>query len=74
MGWTMTLKDDFGVIAWTRQAGSYLSLFLLLSLFSISVRLDNVYPRDHHFSWKAGKIFILSSYKCINKGPVLTYI
>uniref|UniRef100_A0A3P9C4G4 Thrombospondin type 1 domain containing 7B n=1 Tax=Maylandia zebra TaxID=106582 RepID=A0A3P9C4G4_9CICH len=53
MGWTMTLKDDFGVIAWTRQAGSYLSLFLLLSLFSISVRLDNVYPRDHHFSWKA---------------------
>ncbi|XP_039883311.1 thrombospondin type-1 domain-containing protein 7B isoform X1 [Simochromis diagramma] len=55
MGWTMTLKDDFGVIAWTRQAGSYLSLFLLLSLFSISVRLDNVYPRDHHFSWKAGQ-------------------
>lgn len=56
MGWTMTLKDDFGVIAWTRRAGNYLSLFLLLSLFSFSVQSDIVFPRDHHFSWKTGKI------------------
>ncbi|XP_047457726.1 thrombospondin type-1 domain-containing protein 7B isoform X2 [Mugil cephalus] len=55
MGWTMTLKDDFGVIAWTRQAGNYLSLFLLLSLVSIPVRSDIVFPKDHHFSWKAGQ-------------------
>uniref|UniRef100_A0A3B5A609 Thrombospondin type 1 domain containing 7B n=1 Tax=Stegastes partitus TaxID=144197 RepID=A0A3B5A609_9TELE len=53
MGWTMTLKDDFGVIAWTRRAGNYLSLFLLLSLFSIPAHSDIVFPKDHHFSWRA---------------------
>uniref|UniRef100_A0A3P8SWS5 Thrombospondin type 1 domain containing 7B n=1 Tax=Amphiprion percula TaxID=161767 RepID=A0A3P8SWS5_AMPPE len=53
MGWTMTLKDDFGVIAWTWQAGNYLSLFLLLSLFSIPVHSDIVFPKDHQFSWRA---------------------
>lgn len=57
MGWTMTLKDDFGVIGWKRQAGYYLSLFVLLSLFSFSVQSDIVYPKDHNFSWKAGKMF-----------------
>lgn len=56
MGWTMTLKDDFGVIAWTRRAGNYLSLFLFWSLFSFSVQSDIAFPKDHHFSWKAGKI------------------
>lgn len=55
MGWTMTLKDDFGVIAWTRRAGNYLSLFFLLSLFSIPVQPDIVFPKDHHFSWKTGQ-------------------
>ncbi|KAG8000762.1 Thrombospondin type-1 domain-containing protein 7B [Nibea albiflora] len=55
MGWTMTLKDDFGVIAWKRRAGYYLSLFVLLSLFSFSVQSDIVFPKDHHFSWKAGQ-------------------
>lgn len=61
MSWTMTLKDDFGVIAWTRRAGSYLSLFLLLSLFAFSVPSDILFPKDHHFSWKAGKMFNYSS-------------
>lgn len=60
MGWTMTLKDDFGVIAWTRRTGNFLSLFLLLSLFSFSLESDIVFPKDHHFSWKAGKTFISS--------------
>ncbi|XP_029315244.1 thrombospondin type-1 domain-containing protein 7B isoform X2 [Cottoperca gobio] len=55
MGWTMTLKYDFGVIAWTRRAGNYLSFFLLLSLFSITVQSDIVFPKDHNFSWKAGQ-------------------
>ncbi|XP_056290680.1 thrombospondin type-1 domain-containing protein 7B isoform X1 [Pseudoliparis swirei] len=55
MGWTMTLKDDFGAIAWTRHAGSSLSLFLLLSLVSLSVQSDVVFTKDHHFSWKAGQ-------------------
>lgn len=58
MDWTMTLKDDFGVIAWTWRAGNYLSLFLLLSLFSIPVQSDFVFPKGHHFSWKTGKCFI----------------
>lgn len=61
MGWTMTLKDDFGVIAWTRRAGSNLSLVLLVSLFSFSVQSDIVFPKDHHFSWRAGKMFNYSS-------------
>lgn len=55
MGWTMILEDDFGVIAWTRRAGNYLSLFLLLSLFSVPVQSDFVFPKEHHFSWKTGK-------------------
>ncbi|XP_040005222.1 thrombospondin type-1 domain-containing protein 7B [Xiphias gladius] len=55
MGWTMILKDDFGVIAWAWRTGNYLSLFLLLSLFSIPVQSDIVFPEDHHFSWKAGQ-------------------
>uniref|UniRef100_A0A3B4YAH4 Thrombospondin type-1 domain-containing protein 7A n=1 Tax=Seriola lalandi dorsalis TaxID=1841481 RepID=A0A3B4YAH4_SERLL len=53
MGWTMILEDDFGVIAWTRRAGNYISLFLLLSLFSTPVQSDILFPKDHHFSWKA---------------------
>lgn len=57
MGWTMTLKDDFGVIAWTRRGGNHHILFLLLSLFFFSVQSDIVFPKDHHFSWKAGKTF-----------------
>lgn len=57
MDWTMTLKDDFGVIAWTWRAGNYLSLFLLLSVFSIPVQSDFVFPKGHHFSWKTGKCF-----------------
>lgn len=61
MGWTMILKDDFGVIAWTRRAGNYLSLFLLLSLFSIPVQSDIVFHKDHRFSWKAGKMIHSSS-------------
>ncbi len=56
MGWTMTLKDDCGVIAWTRRVGNYVSLFLLLSLISFSVQSDIVLPKDHRFSWKAGKM------------------
>ncbi|XP_072253400.1 thrombospondin type-1 domain-containing protein 7B [Leuresthes tenuis] len=55
MSWTMTLKDDFGVIAWTRQAGNFLNLFFLLSLFSIPVPSDIVLPKDRHFLWKAGQ-------------------
>ncbi|XP_029967914.1 thrombospondin type-1 domain-containing protein 7B isoform X2 [Salarias fasciatus] len=55
MGWTMTLKDDFGVIARTRRAGNYLSLFLLLCVFSIPVPADLVFPKDRHFSWRAGQ-------------------
>lgn len=58
--WTMTLKDDFGVIAWTWRAGNYLSFFLLLSLFSSPVQSDIVFSKDHHFSWKTGKMFIFS--------------
>lgn len=61
MGWTMTLKDDFGVIAWTPRAGSHLSLLLLLSLFSFSVQSDIAYPKDRHFSWRAGRRFNYSS-------------
>ena len=56
MGWTMTLKDDFGVISWTRQAVKLLSLFLLLSFVCIPVPSDIVLPKEHHFSWKAGKM------------------
>lgn len=67
MGWTMILEDDFGVIAWTRRAGSYLSLFLLLSLLSAPVQSDIVFPKDHHFSWKTGKSFIiLLHFKCLS--------
>nr|XP_043874554.1 thrombospondin type-1 domain-containing protein 7B isoform X2 [Solea senegalensis] len=55
MGWTMILKDDFGVIAWALRAGNYLSFLLLLSLFSSPVQSDIVFPKDHHFSWKAGQ-------------------
>lgn len=56
MGWTMTVRDDLGVIAWTRRAGNHLSLFLLLSLFSLSVQSDVAFPREDRFSWKAGKM------------------
>ncbi|KAM7407697.1 hypothetical protein PAMA_003439 [Pampus argenteus] len=55
MGWTMTLKDDVGVIAWTRRAGNYLSFFFLLSLLSIPLQSDIVFPKEHHFSWKTGQ-------------------
>ncbi|XP_061579008.1 thrombospondin type-1 domain-containing protein 7B [Cololabis saira] len=55
MGWTMTLKDDFGVITWTWQTMKLLSLFLFLSLFSIPVPSENVLSKDHHFSWKPGQ-------------------
>ncbi|XP_068186329.1 thrombospondin type-1 domain-containing protein 7B [Antennarius striatus] len=55
MGWTMTLKDDFRVIAWTWRVGNYLSLFFLLSLCSFSVQSDIVSAQDHHFSWKTGQ-------------------
>ncbi|XP_037542046.1 thrombospondin type-1 domain-containing protein 7B [Nematolebias whitei] len=55
MGWTMTRKDDLGVIARTWQAGNILSLFLLLSFFSIPVHSDIILLKDHHFSWKAGQ-------------------
>uniref|UniRef100_A0A674ML26 Thrombospondin type-1 domain-containing protein 7A n=1 Tax=Takifugu rubripes TaxID=31033 RepID=A0A674ML26_TAKRU len=51
----MTLKDDFGVIAWTRRAGNYLSLLLLLSLFSSSALSDIPFPKNQHFSWKTGQ-------------------
>lgn len=61
MGWTMTLKDDFGVIAWTRRRGNNHILFLLLSLIFFSVQSDIVFPKDHHFSWKAGKTFNYST-------------
>ncbi|XP_014851900.1 PREDICTED: thrombospondin type-1 domain-containing protein 7B isoform X1 [Poecilia mexicana] len=55
MGWTMTLKDDFGVSAWTRHTGNFLSLFLLISsLFPIPAHSDIVLSKAHHFSWKAG--------------------
>lgn len=75
MGWTMTLKDDFGVIAWTRRgAANNLSLFLLLSLFSFSVQSDIVFPRDRHFSWKAGKMSVaLHRCECVNQCPFLTF-
>lgn len=59
MGRTMTLKDDFGVIAWTWRAGNYLSLFLLLSLFSSSALSDVPFPKNQHFSWKTGKSTLL---------------
>uniref|UniRef100_A0A1A8PEM2 Thrombospondin type-1 domain-containing protein 7A n=3 Tax=Nothobranchius TaxID=28779 RepID=A0A1A8PEM2_9TELE len=55
MGWTMTLKDDFGVIACTRQAGNFLIFFLALSSFSAPVHSDISLPNNHHFSWKAGQ-------------------
>ncbi|XP_023806239.1 thrombospondin type-1 domain-containing protein 7B isoform X2 [Oryzias latipes] len=56
MGWTMILKNDFGVIAWTRHTAKLVSLFLLLSLFTIPIpSTDTVLPRDQHFSWKAGQ-------------------
>lgn len=55
MGRTMTLKDGFGVIAWMRYTGNYLSLFLLLSLFSSSALSDITFTKNQHFSWKAGK-------------------
>ncbi|KAM4608386.1 thrombospondin type-1 domain-containing protein 7B [Polymixia lowei] len=51
----MILKDDFGVIAWTRRAGNYLSFFFLLSLIVIQVQSDIEFPKDHHFSWKTGQ-------------------
>ncbi|XP_047227142.1 thrombospondin type-1 domain-containing protein 7B isoform X3 [Girardinichthys multiradiatus] len=55
MGWIMILKDDFGVSAWTRHTGNFLSLFLLfLCLCSIPAHSDIVLPKAHHFSWKAG--------------------
>ncbi|MEQ2194866.1 hypothetical protein XENOCAPTIV_004141, partial [Xenoophorus captivus] len=58
MGWIMILKDDFGVSAWTRHTGNFLSLFLLfLSLCSIPAHSDIVLPKAHHFSWKAGTTF-----------------
>lgn len=55
MGWTMTLKDDFVRI---RRAEKYLSLFLLFSLFTLSVWSDITFPKDRHFLWKAGKTIV----------------
>ncbi|XP_061782034.1 thrombospondin type-1 domain-containing protein 7B isoform X1 [Nerophis lumbriciformis] len=55
MSWTMTLKDDFGVIAWARRTGNFLSFFVLLSLFSVPVQSDIVFHMDHQFSWKTGQ-------------------
>ncbi|CAJ1071311.1 thrombospondin type-1 domain-containing protein 7B [Xyrichtys novacula] len=52
---TMTLKDAFGAVAWTQKTGTYLSLYLLLSLFVFTVHTDIVFSKDHHFSWKAGQ-------------------
>lgn len=57
MGWTMTLKDDFGVIAWAGGTGNYLSFFVLWSLLFIHVRTDIVFHMDHQFTWKTGKEF-----------------
>ncbi|XP_019738101.1 thrombospondin type-1 domain-containing protein 7B isoform X2 [Hippocampus comes] len=55
MGWTMTLKDDFGVIAWAGGTGNYLSFFVLWSLLLIHVRTDIVFHMDHQFTWKTGQ-------------------
>lgn len=57
MDWTMSLTDDFRVTASIWRAGNYLGLFLLLSLCSLSVQSDTVSAKDHHFSWKTGKMF-----------------
>lgn len=70
MGWTMTRKDDLGVIARTWQAGNVLSLFLLLSFFSIPVHSDIILLKDHRFSWKAGTSLNFSmTYKCDDSWP-----
>ncbi|XP_056145668.1 thrombospondin type-1 domain-containing protein 7B [Lampris incognitus] len=55
MGWTMILKDDCGVIAWTWRTGSHLPLLFLLSLVSTQVKPDMEFHKDHHFSWKTGQ-------------------
>ncbi|XP_065818358.1 thrombospondin type-1 domain-containing protein 7B [Labrus bergylta] len=55
MGWTMTLKHAFGFIAWIQPARTYLSFYLLLSQFFLSVQPGIVFPNDHNFSWKAGQ-------------------
>lgn len=54
MGWTMTVRDDFRVIAWTRRAGNHLGLLLLLTLLSLSVQSDIALPRERRFSWRTG--------------------
>lgn len=56
MDWTMSLRDDFGVNAWTQRAGISLDFLVLLTLFSIPIQADIVLHRDHHFSWKAGNL------------------
>lgn len=69
MDWTMTLKDDLGAIAWTRRAGNYLSLLLLLLLFSSSTLSDITYPKNQHFSWKAGKSNFLYLHTTTSHSP-----
>lgn len=56
-GWTMVLKNDLASPAWTQRArSSYLALLLLLSLHATQVvQSDIEFPRDHHFSWRAGR-------------------
>ncbi|KAM6984977.1 thrombospondin type-1 domain-containing protein 7B [Aplochiton taeniatus] len=53
MGWTMILKDYFGVIARTWRAGN--NLFLLLSLLALQVHSDIDFHKDQHFKWKTGQ-------------------
>lgn len=60
MGWTMTARDDFRVIAWTRRAGNPLSLLLLLTLLSLSVQWDIALPRERRFSWRTGTSNLLN--------------
>ncbi|CAL8267595.1 unnamed protein product [Lota lota] len=53
----MVLEHDFAAGAWTQRVpSSYLALLLLLSLHATQVvQSDIEFPRDRHFSWRAGQ-------------------
>ncbi|XP_041663347.1 thrombospondin type-1 domain-containing protein 7B [Cheilinus undulatus] len=68
MSWTITLKDAFDGNPRTQRARTYLSLYLLLSLFFLSVQPDFVFSKDQQFSWKTGQWSQCIGEKCGSGG------
>ncbi|XP_061090823.1 thrombospondin type-1 domain-containing protein 7B-like [Conger conger] len=51
--WTMIVQDDFGVVARTWQAESY--LLLIVSLLVLQANADLEFPKENHYTWKMGQ-------------------